>query len=120
MGTRAVYTFRDENNEFHVYKHWDNSPRGAAKFIEKSLKYAWELPRFEADDFSAAFIRANKPKEGGDIRITHHFTDHGDLDFRYEIYFTDKMLCVDAYRVLNEEKIIFSGTLENFKLWSKK
>ena len=35
------------------------------EFIKKALSNAWALPRFEADEFSAAFVSANKDKDGG-------------------------------------------------------
>ena len=53
MGTRAIYVFEDENEEVYVYKHYDNYPQGAVDFIEKAKEFAWELPRFEADEFAA-------------------------------------------------------------------
>ena len=60
MGTRAIYIFEDENEEVWAYKHYDNYPRGAANFIEEAKAYAWPFPRFEADEFAAAFVAANK------------------------------------------------------------
>jgi hypothetical protein len=84
MSTRAVYTFIDEHNKFHVYKHWDNYPEGAHTFIKKAKELAWELPRFEASEFGAAFIAANK-SEGGGVYLTKGWKYHGDLSYRYEI-----------------------------------
>ena len=49
MGTRAVYTFIDEDNRFSVYKHWDGYPSRALGFIAAAQSFAWPLPRFEAD-----------------------------------------------------------------------
>ncbi len=43
-----------------VYKHRDGYPSGAAQAIEAALPCAWPLPRFEPDEFAAAFVRANK------------------------------------------------------------
>jgi hypothetical protein len=66
MSTRACYRFIPENgpNDWPgvvtVYKHHDGYPFGAAKAIEAALDYAWQLPRFEADEFAAAFVAANK------------------------------------------------------------
>jgi len=72
MGTRAIYIFEDEAfQEVHVYKHYDNYPQGAVEFIEKAKAYAWELPRFEADEFGAAFVAANKNPKGGEVRLVH-------------------------------------------------
>lgn len=62
MSTRAVYTFHDERGRYHVYKHSDGYPEGmgACYAINAALTFAWPLPRFEADEFAAAFIAANK------------------------------------------------------------
>jgi hypothetical protein len=42
-----------------VYKHSDGYPDGAVCWITKALEHAWPLPRFEADEFAAAFVAAN-------------------------------------------------------------
>src|SRR6266481_6505342 len=66
MSTRACYRFfplngpNDWPGVVTVYKHMDGYPSGAAKAIEAALPYAWPLPRFEPDEFAAAFVRANK------------------------------------------------------------
>lgn len=72
MGTRAIYIFEDEHEEVAVYKHYDNYPSGAADFIEKAKSHAWELPRFEADEFAAAFVAANKNQGGGEVRLVQY------------------------------------------------
>ena len=36
MGTRAIYQFRDGDDECYVYKHYDNYPQGAVHFIEEA------------------------------------------------------------------------------------
>jgi len=59
MSTRAMYTFTGSGT-FHVYKHHDGYPSGAVQWIRAALDHAWPLPRFEADDFAAAFVAANK------------------------------------------------------------
>ncbi|MCE3230511.1 MAG: hypothetical protein K0R52_439 [Alphaproteobacteria bacterium] len=126
MSTRAVYTFKDSLNTFHVYKHWDGHPSGAAHFIEKSLKLTGELTRFEADEFGASFIVANK-SGGGDVRLSRSYEDYRNLGYRYEISFKDQSLYVVAYQRLGGEppffdddkdieyEIIFSGSLNKFK-----
>ena len=65
MSTRAMYTFiepdhKDAKRGFHVYKHHDGYPSGAAQAIEAALPFAWQLGRFEADEFAAAFVAGNK------------------------------------------------------------
>ena len=78
MSTRGLYTFVGEwfpgytdhrsgkkhkptqAPSWNVYKHSDNYPTGAAGHIAAALAHAWPLPRYEADEFAAAFIAANK------------------------------------------------------------
>jgi hypothetical protein len=88
MSTRALYTFIDSDySEYTVFKHWDNYPSGAYGFIQKALSLAWELPRFEADEFAAAFIAANK-KGGGDLRLLNADSTNGDalgIEYHYFI-----------------------------------
>lgn len=121
MSTRAVYSFRDERSTHHVYKHWDGYPSGAAKAISDSLSKAWPLPRFEADEFSAAFVAANKTA-GGDLRLTDDPGSHGDLEFRYEIYSARRELRVTCFSVANFDRSVdghlFDGTLVEFQTWA--
>jgi hypothetical protein len=61
MSTRALYTFTDERCSYNVYKHCDGYPSGAAQALKTALTwFAWQLPRFEADEFAAAFCTAGK------------------------------------------------------------
>ena len=107
MGTRAIYFFDDTfrnnrgtTNICAVYKHYDNYPKGAAYHIEAAKDYAWRLPRFEADEFAAAFVAANKNKSGGEVRLiplfehTSHrqvMEDYPSCEYYYKITY-------DAYR----------------------
>jgi hypothetical protein len=95
MSTRAVYTFKDEYGEHHVYKHCDGYPAGAARWIEAALTKAWPLPRFEADDFAAAFVAANHERPG-DTRLTTGPQAHGDLAFNYIITKRDGALWIEC------------------------
>lgn len=97
MATRAVYTFRDQFNTYHVYKHWDGYPEAALEFIAKAQGYAWDLPRYEAGDFAAAFIAANKKPGGGDVYFTSHWESHVDLDYRYVVQLVENRLQVLIY-----------------------
>ena len=84
MSTRATYDFIDEYERFTVYKHHDGYPSGGLSFIEAAKKHAWKLPRFEASDFGAGFIVANKDGGGG-VRLTGSRESHGDTEYHYEI-----------------------------------
>lgn len=93
MGTRAIYIFESANEEVAVYKHYDNYPQGAVDFIEKAKAYAWAFPRFEADEFAAAFVAANKNRKGGEVRLVSYIyedrhalmEDYGWNDYYYVI-----------------------------------
>jgi hypothetical protein len=120
MGTRAVYTFIDEDSRHSVFKHWDGYPKWACKFIANALDLAWPLPRFEADEFAAAFVAANK-KEAGNVRLTSGPGAHGDLEYAYEVRCPDGRIGVSIYQVgyvgpgLRRIKLrpLFAGTLED-------
>src|SRR5215475_1386730 len=63
MSTRALYTFKGETTEdnWNVYKHSDGYPTGAANVLKTALDFfAWQLPRYESDEFAAAFCAAAK------------------------------------------------------------
>jgi len=110
MGTRAVYSFIDHTDRHSVFKHWDGYPSQACGFIAAALALAWPLPRFEADEFAAAFVAANK-KYPGDIRLTNGPDAHGDLEYTYEIHCQDGQLHVPI-RKPGYTLPIFKGTLE--------
>jgi hypothetical protein len=67
MSTRATYTIHDNQEQFHVYKHHDGYPLGGIKAIAAALPFAWDLPRFEGDEFAAAFVAGNKWNKGSDL-----------------------------------------------------
>jgi hypothetical protein len=125
MSTRAVITFADDGQQFHVYKHGDGQPAEIGKALEATLPYAWPLPRYEATDFAAAFIAANKQKHGGGIALTTHWTDHGDLGYRYLLYVSERTVMVRAVRTsmstldVLSEQLLFDGPLLQFLKWTK-
>jgi hypothetical protein len=85
MSTRAIYTFKGFGDTYHVFKHHDGYPEGAADAIKNALLYAWEMPRYEPDEFAAAFIAGNKPFRGG-VRVAKSRTQYSDVEFGYTIY----------------------------------
>jgi hypothetical protein len=128
MSTRAVYTFIGEDKEtHHVYKHHDGYPSGAADAIANALPYAWPLPRFEPDEFGAAFVAGNK-SQGGGVRLTRHWDNHGDLKYRYEISLRNSRLRIVAYSatygVAPDYKVtwekIYAGDLAGFAEFAKR
>lgn len=116
MGTRAMFSFIDEDNTFHVYMHWDGYPSNAAASINNALTKAWKLPRFEADEFAAAFVAANKTGEGN-IRLLPSGTVNGvappDIEYRYEVSVKKGQLHVRALSAYNDKQL-FNGTLAKF------
>lgn len=134
MSTRAVYTFIDNNFDIertcHIYKHCDGYPSGALEAIKNSIPYAWELPRFEALEFSAAFVSGNKKTGGGNVYLTNHYDNHSDLSYRYEISIKDGNLYFKVFdriwRIFSIEnkhgikyKLIFEGNLKQFNEFTK-
>ncbi len=85
MGTRAVYTFKGFGETYHIYKHYDGYPSGAAMWLRNALENSWNLPRYEPDEFAAAFVAANKTGPGG-VRIMSKRTQAGDVEYGYTVY----------------------------------
>ena len=123
MSTRGLYTFKDADGEYTVFKHWDNYPisdngYGAYQFIKNALAYAWELPRFEADEFAASFIAANKKAGGGDLRLLPADATNGDalgVEFWYTVEAVGKQLkvsCRDLFNGIDLEPVYISSTYQ--------
>jgi hypothetical protein len=71
MSTRALYSFIGDDGSYNIYKHHDGYPSGAAKAIKCTIDwFAWQLPRYESDEFAAAFCAAGK---------THSFENVDEL-----------------------------------------
>lgn len=89
MSTRCNILVRDEHQTIQLYRHCDGYPESVIPDLKEVLAYAWELPRFEADDFSAAMVRAWKREGGGGVYIDGDYvpsdTLHGDIEFLYVI-----------------------------------
>jgi hypothetical protein len=88
----------DGFDRFHVFKHCDGYPKGAAEAIGKAIPFAWEFPRFEPDQFACAFIAGNQAGTGG-LRISLGPDHHGDVEYRYEIGYRSCDLWVKAFKV---------------------
>jgi len=86
MSTKAIYFFEerlDDDSYYGVFKHYDGYPQGAAAHIEDAKAYAWPLPRWEADEFAAAFVAANKNPKGGEVRLLPNF-EHTSIPMMME------------------------------------
>lgn len=94
MGTRAIITFKDSDGEYHIFQHWDGDPDTIKANLERALKFAWPLDRFEPDEFAAAYIAANKRGEGN-IRVSNKGPEkYGDLSYSYVVTCRDEKLHV--------------------------
>lgn len=118
MGTRAVFTFKDDFGSHAVYKHMDGYPEGAADCLTKAIPFSWGLDRYEACDFSAAFVAANK-QGGGDVYLTESVYSHGDLEYHYELTAakTNGQLIIRVFHVKYDQVVdeeIFYGRLKEF------
>ena len=128
MSTRACYQFKDKDGiAITVYKHHDGYPSGAKEAIEAAIPFAWHLPRFEASDFGAAFVAANRQRPsgsgndccGGGVRLIQHLDDdmawkrHGDIAYLYVVtHSRDEGLMVEAYTAVNDfTEAFYSGPL---------
>lgn len=108
MGTRAVFTFKDEDQSYSVYTQYDGSPEGAAYYLTNILTAAWQLPRFEPDEFAAAFIAANKLGPGG-LRLTIGPDAHDDLEYVYEVF-----QAKNGQMIIRCDEVGFYGRLKDF------
>lgn len=111
MSTRACYLFSDDPQtkvdpthlEGHiVYKHHDGYPSGAIEALAKALPLAWQLPRFEADEFAASFVAGNKDCGGG-VRLVGCDpwieVVSSDIEYLYVVRPLRDVMAVTAYRV---------------------
>ena len=83
MTTRAVITFKDEMGKFSVYVHQDGDPKEILASI-KAVEKCWEWPRWEANDFAAAYVATHKNRGGG-IRLSRGAAYHDDLEYTYTV-----------------------------------
>lgn len=109
MSTRARYVFSDDDGDISVYKHHDGYPSGAKEAIEKAKEYAWHFPRFEASEFSAAFVAANKDKDGGGVYL--EVEPSTLVDYVYKItYSVPDGLKVECRN--SKSEVIYEGSLD--------
>ena len=125
MSTRAIYTFKGFGETYHVFKHHDGYPSGAAGFLEATLTKAWDLPRYEPDEFACAFIAANKTGSG-DLRLARSRTSEADVEFGYTIspvgkpnggdrgFLHIRVVATDYWDGKRKETLIWQGGLMTF------
>jgi len=98
MSTHCVITFIDNDSRHSVFKHCDGYPAHILPAIHAAGELAWELPRFEADDYAAAFVAKHKTR-AGDIRLTESPDYHGDLRYQYEVREVNGKLSIKTIEV---------------------
>tara|TARA_R100000656_G_scaffold17391_1_gene16303 strand:+ start:670 stop:1098 length:429 start_codon:yes stop_codon:yes gene_type:complete len=130
MSTRACYTFSDQSGDVHVYKHHDGYPYckfpqgegGGLVWINDAKKFAWPLPRFEADEFAAAFVAANKVTPTGGVRLINTpdpWDFSSDSEYWYKVSCVDGELFVAVFSVDwwkpedPSSKLVMEGTLDS-------
>jgi hypothetical protein len=130
MSTRAVYTFKGFGETYHVYKHHDGYPTGAAEFLSKAVEAAWPAPRYEPDEFAAAFVAANRTSPGG-VRLTASRMQAKDVEYGYTVYPLDnktrakfpqlkagallvEVVSTNYWDGKRDERLIFRGPLMEF------
>lgn len=131
MSTRGLYTFIDNDGQYHVYVHFDNYPEGkygGVSKIRKALNKAWQLPRFEADEFAAAFVASAKTSEGG-VRLTmgENWQQAAPLDIEYHYTVSEKggklIVQVDSVSENNGKwivQLLKKGELKTVSAWAMK
>jgi hypothetical protein len=131
-----MFQFQDEYGIFTVYKHSDGGPHWAAEAIKEALPYAWPLPRFEADEFAAAFVagckvthrkirqNAGLDDAGGYIRLVPRSDKMAwqwapDIEYRYLVQLKRDRLIVECWAVERDWKTrewsqarIFRGSID--------
>ena len=123
MGTRAVFTFTDlMTGTYHVYTPHDGYPAGAQRRLNRTIEggLTWELPRFEADEFAAAFIATNKVTPSS-LRLTLDPRNHADIEFWYEVFpARNSQLIIRVHEVDNTQgqfatKVLYYGRVKDWQ-----
>jgi hypothetical protein len=123
MSTRAIYTFKDSDASFHVFKHHDGYPSGAFDAIKATIESGkcWGAHRFEADEFAAGFIATNKPDHGG-VRLAKSRRFYADVAYGYTITHKNGSIHITATEIEGwdawKETKIFAGTLAEFEAFA--
>jgi hypothetical protein len=92
MSTNAIITFSDEEYSYSIYQQYDGDPKEVAKSLTAALEFAWPLPRFEPEEFAAAYIRANKVRAGG-LYLTHK-GEYEETPYAYRVTLEDEQIRV--------------------------
>lgn len=120
MSTSATIEFEDkETVKASVYSQGDGYPSGIHEALTKALPLAWELPRFEADEFAAAFIAGNKVRQGG-FRVIKNHKKYGS-NYHYHVTLKNGGLYVTCYKAdieTDKRKFMAEGTLSDMLLWN--
>ena len=87
MTATAHIICQDSFNVASVYVHGGQTLPELYAMIHKAQAFAKPAPTFDAQDFAAAFVAANKGEGGGTIYVTQHrWTDWSEFDAAYVIH----------------------------------
>ena len=121
MSTRCTIDFTDEYQTVTIYKHCDGYPEGEHGIIallQKAQEFAWPLPRFEADEYSAAFVVAAKA-HAGNVRIFKPKDRAGDSAYLYKVRMTRGKLVADVFSYNGWDESAIEKKINTVTLWSK-
>jgi hypothetical protein len=104
MGTRTCITFTDSDSSHSVYQHYDGYPSNVADNLHHTIRNAWPLPRFEADEFAAAYVATCK-EQAGNVRLSKGPRSHGDLSYRYTVRCEAGAILVDVVNVSSKKTL---------------
>lgn len=127
MSTRACYIFKDEHGSHTVYVHSDGYPSWAWQYFRDTIKsgLAWPLPRWEASEFSTAFVAVNKTRPGS-VRLIDRWNRQADIAYLYKLSMSKgNVLILKVEVVLSPEngdmkpsrwkrKTVYHGPLHRF------
>lgn len=112
MSTRAVYTFKNNRETFHIYNPRDGYPEGAIDFIKEVFEA--ESPRCTFSDLATSFIVANK-RPHSSTELTPHYDAHIDLEYRYVITKVKR----EKYFEVEKGNIVVSAFEKTSACWDK-
>lgn len=113
MTTRAIYTFKDGQKAFHIYKNYDNTPAKALIYIENAFKLRKMKKSIEMLAASFIIVNGNTVNDVPNMSLLapSEIESHPAI-YRYEISWKDDSLHIVAY---SKDLMIFSGSFERFK-----
>ena len=101
MTTKACCRFIDQNGRnATVYIHENGNPSLAWQYFSKALQsgLAFELPRYHAQGFAAAFVASNKTRPGG-VYLAEKWNNHVEISYLYKLTINNAVLILKIEKV---------------------